>query len=74
MCLIHSASQEFQKAIKSRPLRIRLQPPNSTAWKQASTKVAHFQREVVRLQLKKVLLQKSLRDEHEKAPIASCRI
>ena len=29
--------------------------------------VAHFQREVVRLQLKKVLLQKSLRDEHDKA-------
>jgi len=27
--------QEFQNAIKSRPLRIRLQPPNCTAWKQA---------------------------------------
>eukprot|EP00435_Cladocopium_sp_Y103_P018542 s220_g4.t1 len=54
--------EEFQKVIKSRPLRIRVQPPNCTAWKQ----VAHFQREVVRLQLKKVLLQKSLRDEHDK--------
>ena len=31
--------------------------------------VAHFQREVVRLQLKKVLLQKSLRDEHDKAAL-----
>lgn len=28
--------------------------------------MAHFQREVVRLQFKKVLLQKSLRDEHDK--------
>ena len=34
-----------------------------------SWKVAHFQREVVRLQFKKVLLQKSLRDEHDKVPI-----
>eukprot|EP00913_Durusdinium_trenchii_P011588 g10882.t1 len=50
------------KAIKSRPLRIRVQPPNCGAWKQ----VAHFQKETVRLQFKKVMLQKALRDEHDK--------
>ena len=38
-------------------------------WRCISWKVAHFQREVVRLQFKKVLLQKSLRDEHDKVPI-----
>lgn len=54
--------EEFTQAIKSRPLRIRVQPPNCGAWKQ----VAHFQKETVRLQFKKVMLQKALRDEHDK--------
>ena len=35
--------------------------------------VTHFQKETVRLQLKKVLLQKALRDEHEKASLVAFR-
>ncbi|CAJ1392223.1 unnamed protein product [Effrenium voratum] len=57
--------EEFQVAIKSRPLRIRVQAPHSEAWR----RVAHFQRETVRLHLKKALLQKALRDEHEKVKL-----
>eukprot|EP00931_Biecheleriopsis_adriatica_P123533 TRINITY_DN98585_c0_g1_i1.p1 TRINITY_DN98585_c0_g1~~TRINITY_DN98585_c0_g1_i1.p1 ORF type:complete len:363 (+),score=102.29 TRINITY_DN98585_c0_g1_i1:79-1167(+) len=54
--------EDFKLAMKNRPLDVKVKPPDSDAWKQASK----FQKECIRLSFQKVALQKALVDEHDR--------